>query len=93
MKVKKSDVVREKMAKLGVDFDFDDDHYQKTHKDIKELINHLLAKMESRLTLEFTTKELEYLVYYISGKATNDPTTSTLVGKILNEIQRRKRKT
>ena len=93
LKMKKSDVLREKMAKLGVDFEFDDNHYQKAHKDVKDLVNHLLAEIGGRSTLMFTTKELEYLIYYIGGKRTSDLIASTLVGKILDELQRRKEKT
>ena len=91
--MKKSDVLRERMAKLGVDYEFDDNHYQKAHKDIKDLVNHLLAKIGDGPTLTFTTKELEYLIYYIGGIRNSDPMASTLVGKILDELQRRKEKT
>lgn len=93
LKMKKSNVLRERMAKLGVDFEFDDNHYQKAHKDIKDLVNHLLAKIGDGSALTFTTKELEYLIYYIGGKRTSEPMASTLVGKILDELQRRKEKT
>ena len=91
--MKKWDVLKEKMAKLGVDFEFDDNHYQKAHKDIKDLVNHLLTKIREGQTLTFTTKELEYLIYYIGGKRNSDPMASTLVGKILDELKRRKEKT
>ena len=92
LKMKKSNVLRERMAKLSADFKFDDNHYQKAHKDVKDLVNHLLAKIGDGPTLTFTIKELEYLIYYIGGKRNSEPMASTLVGKILEELQRRKEK-
>lgn len=62
------------------------------HRFIKDLANRLLEIIETKSSLMFTTKELEYLIYYISGKAASDFMASTLVGKILDELQRRKEK-
>lgn len=91
--MKKSVMLREKLAKLGVDFEFDNAHYQKAHKDIKGFIDHLLERIEAKPSLEFTTKELEYLIYYVSDRATSDLMASKLVEKILDEIRRRKERT
>lgn len=87
-KFKESDRLRERILKVGLDIKFDDRHYSRAHRDIKDLINLLVTVLESdKVGLTFTTPELEYMVYHLRG--VNKPVVSKLVGKLLNEIRRR----
>ena len=88
--LRKPDSIRRKLMELGIDVEFSDEHYSKTHRDVKILIEKLLEKVEALTapSLTFTTSELEYIVHYLN-RWHDEPMASRLLEKLVDEIRRR----
>ena len=83
--------IKERLMKLGIKAEFDEDHYSKTHRDIKAVIESLLDMVESLATSTFnlTTTELEYIAFYLS-RWSDEPKAAKILEKVVEEIRRRR---
>ena len=86
-----ADEIKEKLAKLGIAVEFDEEHYTKTHRDVKALVETLLERLEtlSAPTLSLTTRELEHIIFYLN-RWSEEPEAAKILGKLVEEVRRRR---
>jgi len=84
--------LRRRLASLGINVEFSDEHLTKTHRDVKAVLEALLEKAEeaaSSTSLGFTSREIEYLIFYLS-RWSEEAMASKLIEKLVGVLQQRR---